>query len=143
MKVFVFGNIKSCGKCRAYAGKTSTGAPTKPASGIEAGVISALTAEGIAYAFYDYGTIPAAYNAAKRALGISSIPKYPAVYVADEANAVKGKFLATTSELRPFTAATMVAKIKAICPECFTGCGDECGEVFAHTCPKCGHKFND
>jgi hypothetical protein len=138
MKVDVFGSLKNCSLCRAYAGRNKDGAlSVKP--GIEPEVIRLLKAEGIGYAFHDLDADPKGYAAAKKALKITgAIKDFPALYASDAAGKVRGIFLVKSGVVSPFTAARVAAMAKASCPGC---CDTGCAETPApakKVCKTCG-----
>jgi len=132
MKVMVFGNIKGCGLCRAYAGLKVDGTPTAK-TGIETAVKAQLAGLGITYQFIDERD-SLAYAAAKKLAGLKTIPRFPLAVVFDDAGKVKGTFLASAFN----DAGKMVDAIKKMCPECCTGtCGEKPATV-KKFCTKCG-----
>jgi len=101
MKVLVFGSKSTCSICKGEY------APIEPA------IIAGLKAVGAVYTFLDQTAAPAAYAAGKKLVKVSSVPKFPAVFVLDNAGKVKGSFVA-----RSMTAAKIVAACVKLCGDC-------------------------
>lgn len=118
--VAIIGRRSTCSYCRALG--TLTGNGTKLAA--ELPDFDVIDADASA---------PAVYNKWRTASKASG--DIPIIAVFDEALVLKGKFVA-----RNMTLATIVGKIKALCPDCSTGgagSGDDDG-CCGGTCPKCG-----
>ena len=130
MKVIVFGK-KGCTRCAAY---------TSAKAGIEAGVKATVSAMGASYVYVDCIVEAKAFAAAKRAAGITRVmDALPVIAVIDDKGKPKGDFVARSSLVRPFTAAGIVKRIIALCPECCNGvCSETPATPSDEVCPTCG-----
>lgn len=110
--VVAMGNTSTCSYCRAL--KTLTD---------KADFESLMP--GADFVFADQSENSKLYASWKSKAKMSG--SIPVIAVFDSAGVCKGKFVARTGLVKPFTAAGIVAKIKSICPTCCIegGCEDE------------------
>lgn len=110
--VVALGNTATCSFCRAL--KTITGKPEFAAAMPGADFVDA-----------DKTVNPSLYASWKAKAKMTG--DWPVIAVFDSAGVLKGKFVARTGLVKPFSVAGIVAKIKSICPTCCIegGCEDE------------------
>lgn len=123
--VVALGNTATCSYCRALEallGKAD---------------LKALM-PGADFVFADQAKDAKLYAAWKAKAKMSG--NIPVIAVFDGKGALKGKFVARSTTVKPFTAEQIVAEINALCPDCCVGggCGDEPETCVGCACGKCG-----
>lgn len=124
--VVAMGNTKTCSYCRALDALLAKA---------EFGALL----PGAVFIFADRAKDSKLYAAWKAKAKMSG--DVPVIAVFDAAGTLKGKFVARSTTIKPFTAARIVAEIEALCPDCCVGVGcgaDEPEEACSCTCDKCG-----
>lgn len=127
--VVALGNTATCSYCRALDAliKKSDLASLLP---------------GADFIFADQAKDSKLYSTWKAKAKLSG--NIPVIAVFDGNGALKGKFVARSTTVKPFTAAQIVAEINALCPDCCVGggCGDEpeAPETCGCACSACGTK---
>ena len=148
--VVALGNVSTCAYCRAL--KAITDKPEFTAAMPGAEFVNA-----------DKTGDPTLYAKWKKAAKMTG--DWPVIAVFDDTGALKGKFVARSGLVKPFTAAGIVAKIKSLCPTCCieggcedggtddtptggtcdSGCGDGCTckscKAQIRFCPACGKEL--
>lgn len=136
--VVALGNTSTCGYCRALdtlLGKADM----------------AALMPGADFVFADQAKDSKLYATWKAKAKMSG--SIPVIAVFDAKGALKGKFVARSTTVKPFTAEQIVAEIEKLCPDCCVGagCGDEpetgCGVCSCSCgcrvrfCPSCGKEL--
>ena len=128
--VVAMGNTKTCSYCRT----------------LDAMLDKADMAEempGADFIFADQAVDTALYAKWKAKAKLSG--NIPQIAVFDAKGVLKGKFVARSTTVKPWSIAGIVDKIEALCPDCCVegGCDDEpADECCGGTCPKCGTEIN-
>ena len=129
--VVAMGNTNTCSYCRAL-------------DAVLAKADMQALMPGATFVFADQAKNSSLYAEWKKRAKMSG--DIPVIAVFDADGALKGKFVARNTTIKPFTAARIVAEIEKLCPDCCVGggCGDSgdnpvetCGGC---TCGGCGNK---
>ena len=136
--VVAMGNTKTCSYCRALEallGKAD---------------MDALM-PGADFIFADQAKDAKLYAQWKAKAKLSG--SIPVIAVFDAAGKLKGKFVARSTTVKPFTAEQIVAEIEKLCPDCCVDCADgqeeeTCGGCACESCgcevkfcPSCGKEL--
>jgi hypothetical protein len=127
--VVAMGNTKTCSYCRT----------------LDAMIAKADMAEelpGADFIFADQAKDTKLYASWKAKAKLSG--SIPQIAVFDKNGALKGKFVARTGLVKPWSIAGIVAKIEELCPDCCVqgGCDDEPADNCGCTCEACGCEVN-
>ena len=128
--VVALGNTKTCSYCRTLDAMIAKADMTKELPGAD-------------FIFADAAKDSKLYASWKAKAKLSG--SIPQIAVFDAAGVLKGKFVARSTVVKPWSIAGIVAKIDAICPDCCVGGGcedepaDSCGGC---TCEACGCEVN-
>ena len=128
--VVAMGNTKTCSYCRT----------------LDAMLDKADMAEempGADFIFADQAVDTALYAKWKAKAKLSG--NIPQIAVFDAKGALKGKFVARSTTVKPWSIAGIVDKIEALCPDCCIDCDDpseQPDDSGGCECPECGAQVN-
>ena len=120
--LYVYGDRAACGYCRVLQ-PIADGAEFK----------ALVAGMGLTLQVADRTASPALYNTVRAKYNPEG-GEWPKLIAVDAKGKKLGSFVARNTYIKPFNAATLVAKIKAACP----GCSDPGTGTVPKICPTCG-----